>query len=85
MGRQGSPYACSRRPYPSSPLRTDAPAINTAPPMDPSPRAHAGSLYDVLRKARRDAAFAARLTWPRRLLMALDAGARWDWCRRGRG
>ncbi|KAI8475665.1 MAG: kinase-like domain-containing protein [Monoraphidium minutum] len=32
-----------------------------------------GSLYDVLRKARRDAAFGARLTWPRRLLMALDA------------
>ncbi|GBF95597.1 hypothetical protein Rsub_08578 [Raphidocelis subcapitata] len=33
-----------------------------------------GSLYDVLRKARREPAFAARLTWPRRLLMALDAG-----------
>ncbi|KAI8472913.1 MAG: hypothetical protein J3K34DRAFT_502100 [Monoraphidium minutum] len=32
-----------------------------------------GSLYDVLRRARRDAAFGARLTWTRRLLMALDA------------
>lgn len=27
----------------------------------------------MLRKARREPAFAARLTWPRRLLMALDA------------
>jgi hypothetical protein len=43
-----------------------------------------GSLYDVIRKARREPAFAARLTWPRRLLMAMDAGEKftlvWSGC-----
>ena len=34
----------------------------------------AGSLYDCLKKANSDAVFAARLTWGRRLLIALDAG-----------
>lgn len=32
-----------------------------------------GSLFDVLGKARQDPSFAERLTWARRLLMALDA------------
>ena len=32
-----------------------------------------GSLFDVLRKARKAPPYAERLTWPRRLLMLLDA------------
>jgi hypothetical protein len=51
-----------------------APQSRTSPHHAP-PLLAPGSLYDVLRKARRDSAFAARLTWNRRLLMALDAGA----------
>jgi len=77
LGAVGCPPCCSTHlvssfpPHPTpSPPSTPKPQTPTLPNPKPPPQ---GSLYDVLRKARREPAFAARLTWPRRLLMALDA------------
>jgi hypothetical protein len=59
--------ACTSKP-PARPL-----ARPPARALVPSALPFAGSLYDVLKKARRDSAFGSRLTFARRLLMALDA------------